>query len=107
MKSTDHTQFIDDIDGGVFAQQLGYAISEVASAVVDNDKAGEITIKLKLTKGVGANSVTIDHKLTSIAPLADGRKLEDHGAKTSMYVNKDGDVTLFANHTAQLFEENA
>lgn len=107
MKSTDHTQFIDDIDGGVFAQQLGYAISEVASAVVDNDKAGEITIKLKLTKGVGANSVTIDHKLTSIAPLADGRKLEDHGAKTSMHVNKDGDVTLFANHTAQLFEEKA
>ncbi len=107
MKSTDHNQFIDDINGGVFARQLGYAISEVASAVVDNDKNGEITIKLKLTKGVGRNAVVIAHKLTSIAPLDDGRKLEDHDGKTSMHVNKDGDVTLFANHTAQLFDEKA
>ena len=65
------------------------------------------TAKLKLSKGVGPNSVTIEHKLTSIAPLVDGRKLEDHGNKTSMYVNQDGDVTLFANHTKQLFEEDA
>ena len=105
MKSTDHNQFIDDIDGGVFAQQLGFAISEVASAVVDNNKPGEITIKLKLTKGIGADNVTIEHKLTSIAPLKDGRKLEDHGAKTPMYVNKKGDVSLFANHTAQIFDQ--
>ena len=107
MKSTDHNQFIDDINGGVFAKQLGYAISEVASAVVDNEKKGEINIKLKLSKGVGKNSLTIEHKLTSIAPLEDGRKAEDHEGKTSMYVNKDGDVTLFANHTKQLFEEDA
>ena len=107
MKSTDHNQFIDDINGGVFAQQLGLAISEVASAVVDNEKKGEINIKLKLSKGVGKNSLTIEHKLTSIAPLEDGRKAEDHEGKTSMYVNKDGDVTLFANHTKQLFEEDA
>ena len=107
MKSTDHNQFIDDISGGVFAKQLGYAISEVASAVVDNEKKGEINIKLKLSKGVGQNSLTIEHKLTSIAPLEDGRKAEDHEGKTSMYVNKDGDVTLFANHTKQLFEEDA
>ena len=107
MKSTDHNQFIDDINGGVFAQQLGLAISKVASAVVDNEKKGEINIKLKLSKGVGKNSLTIEHKLTSIAPLEDGRKAEDHEGKTSMYVNKDGDVTLFANHTKQLFEEDA
>lgn len=105
MKSTDHNQFIDDIDGGVFSQQLGFAISEVASAVVDNNKPGEITIKLKLTKGIGADNVTIEHKLTSIAPLKDGRKLEDHGAKTPMFVNKHGDVSLFANHTAQIFDQ--
>ena len=105
MKPTDHNQFIDDIDGGVFSQQLGFAISEVASAVVDNNKPGEITIKLKLTKGIGADNVTIEHKLTSIAPLKDGRKLEDHGAKTPMFVNKHGDVSLFANHTAQIFDQ--
>lgn len=105
MKPTDHNQFIDDIDGGVFSQQLGFAISEVTSAVVDNNKPGEITIKLKLTKGIGADNVTIEHKLTSIAPLKDGRKLEDHGAKTPMFVNKHGDVSLFANHTAQIFNQ--
>ncbi|EXB47257.1 hypothetical protein J522_1908 [Acinetobacter baumannii 146457] len=107
MKSTDHNQFIDDIDGGVFAQQLGYAISEVASAAVDNNGKGEINVKIKFSKGVGANSVTIEHKLTSNTPLPDGNKIENHGAKTSMHVNKDGDVSLFANHTKQLFEEDA
>lgn len=104
MKSTDHNQFIDDLNGGVLAKQLAYVISEVASAVVDNEKKGEINIKLSLTKGVGPNSVVVAHKLTSIAPLDDGRKLEDHEGKTSMHVNKDGDVTLFANHTEQLFK---
>lgn len=107
LQPTDHTQFIDDVDGGAFALQLGHAISKVASAAVDNNKVGEINIKLKFTKGVGANNVTVEHKLTSNAPLPKGKSVEEHGDKTSMYVNKHGDVTLFANHTAQLFEQEA
>ncbi len=107
LRSTDCEEFINDIDGGAFAQQLGYAVSRVASAAVDTQKVGEITIKLKFSKGVGHNNVTVEHKLISNAPLPKGKNVEEHGDKTSMYVNTRGDVSLFAKHTEQLFEEKA
>ncbi|SSU96020.1 Uncharacterised protein [Acinetobacter baumannii] len=49
LRSTDCEEFINDIDGGAFAKQLGYAVSKVASAAVDTQKVGEITIKLKFS----------------------------------------------------------
>ncbi|MCO9088274.1 hypothetical protein KNR53_18735, partial [Acinetobacter baumannii] len=104
LRSTDCEEFINDIDGGAFAKQLGYAVSKVASAAVDTQKVGEITIKLKFSKGVGHNNVTVEHKLISNAPLPKGKSVEEHGDKTPMYVNTRGDVSLFAKHTDQLFE---
>ncbi|MGG5146177.1 hypothetical protein ACLO6T_05690 [Acinetobacter baumannii] len=107
LRSTDCEEFINDIDGGAFAKQLGYAVSKVASAAVDTQKVGEITIKLKFSKGVGHNNVTVERKLISNAPLPKGKSVEEHGDKTPMYVNTRGDVSLFAKHTDQLFEEKA
>ena len=37
-KQTDAPQFVADLSGGNFAQQLGIAISEVAQGVVANGK---------------------------------------------------------------------
>lgn len=105
LRSTDCEEFINDIDGGAFAKQLGYAVSKVASAAVDTQKVGEITIKLKFSKGVGHNNVTVEHKLISNAPLPKGKSVEEHGDKTPMYVNTRGDVSLFAKHTDQLLKK--
>ncbi|HBJ4862208.1 TPA: hypothetical protein LCP01_003894, partial [Acinetobacter baumannii] len=55
----------------------------------------------------GHNNVTVEHKLISNAPLPKGKSVEEHGDKTPMYVNTRGDVSLFAKHTDQLFEEKA
>lgn len=39
-KQTDAPQFVADLSGGNFSQQLGIAISEVAQGVVANGKKG-------------------------------------------------------------------
>ena len=36
-----------------------------------------------------------------------GKRAEDTTSKTPMHLNAGGDVTLFANHTSQLFTEDA
>ena len=60
-RGTDLPQFINDLDGGVFAEKVSRALSDVAAGVVDFDDKGELTIKLKLARignsyRVGINS---------------------------------------------------
>ncbi|EXS28446.1 hypothetical protein J690_1908 [Acinetobacter sp. 742879] len=107
LRPTDCEEFINDIDGGEFAEQLSRAVSKVATAAMETQKAGVITIQLKFTKGAGHNNITVEHKLVSNAPLPKGKCVEEHRDKTPMYLNTGGDVSLFAKHTEQLFEVNA
>lgn len=106
-KQTDPQQFIEDIGGGVFSRQLGVVVSDVASSVIATGKAGDITIKLKLTQIADSRQVQVESKLSFNEPLAKGKRAEEHNEKTPMYVNLGGDVTLFANHTSQMFEVDA
>ncbi|MDH0032530.1 MULTISPECIES: hypothetical protein [unclassified Acinetobacter] len=103
-KPTDAQQFIEDIGAGVFAKQLGVSVTEVANSVIRTGKAGEINIKLKVTK-LTDSQVQIESKLQFNEPLAKGKRVEEHNEQTPMHVNLTGDVTLFANHTGQLFHE--
>ena len=48
-KPTDTTEFLQELNGGAFASQIGHALSEVAAGVVDHGKAGKITITLDLS----------------------------------------------------------
>ncbi|ACC57534.1 MULTISPECIES: hypothetical protein [Acinetobacter calcoaceticus/baumannii complex] len=109
LRPTDCEEFINDIDGGAFAEQLSYAVSKVASAAMETQKVGVITVQLKFSKskGAGHNNITVEHKLISNAPLPKGKCVEEHRDKTPMYVNTGGDVSLFAKHTEQLFEVKA
>lgn len=44
LRLTDCEEFINDIDGGAFAQQLGNSVSKVANAAVDTQKEGLISV---------------------------------------------------------------
>lgn len=46
--ATDVSEFITDLDGGVFETILSTALSEVASATIDHQKVGEVSIKIKM-----------------------------------------------------------
>ena len=48
MKATDVKNFIGDLNAGVFEQQLGRALSDVASGVITHGKKGQVKITLDL-----------------------------------------------------------
>lgn len=41
MKATDTNDFFNSLNAGVFSQQIGRALSDVAAGVVDHSKQGE------------------------------------------------------------------
>ena len=49
-KPTNAKQFISDLSGGVFANQLGAVISMVSEGVVKNNKKGQIKITLDISR---------------------------------------------------------
>lgn len=106
-KTTDATQFISDLSGGNLANQLGAAISAVAQGAVANNKKGKVTLTLDVSKIGDSNQVEISHTLAFVEPTSKGKRSEDTNSKTPMHLNASGDVTLFANHTSQLFNEHA
>ena len=104
-KQTDAPQFIADLSGGNFAQQLGIAISEVAQGVVANGKKGKVQVTIDVSRIGESSQVNISHTLAYVEPTAKGKRSEDTTSETPMYLNNDGSVTIFANHTKQLFEQ--
>ncbi|AUX84892.1 hypothetical protein C3F34_01595 [Acinetobacter sp. ACNIH2] len=104
-KQTDAPQFIADLSGGNFAQQLGIAISEVAQGVVANGKKGKVQVTIDVSHIGESNQVNISHTLAYVEPTAKGKRSEDTTSETPMYLNNDGSVTIFANHTKQLYEQ--
>lgn len=105
LKPTDHNQFLDDLDAGILGKQLDHAISKVATGVVETGKKGKLVIELSFTKGVGANNVTVEHKLKSDTPLDKGNTIDTYGDKTPMFVNAKGDVSLFATDNRDMFNK--
>lgn len=106
-KTTDATQFISELSGGTLADQLCAAISAVAQCSVANGKKGKVSLTLDISKIGDSNQVEISHTLAFVEPTSKGKRSEDTNSKTPMHLNAGGDVTLFANHTSQLFNEHA
>ena len=92
--ATDVAEFITDLDGGVFDRKLSIALSSVAAAVVDNDKVGEVNIKLSLTRIPGTNQVRCEHTLKFQRPTMDGKASEEEKRSTVLHVGKFGALSL-------------
>lgn len=103
--TTNVTEMIADLDGGTFEERLGRVISEVAGAVVDNNRAGEVTIKLGMKRIGNSYQVQIDHKLAYKRPTPRGTVSEDAVSSTPMYVGKGGALSFFPEGQGQMFDK--
>lgn len=92
--ATDVSEFISDLDGGVFERKLSIALSQVAAATVDNDKAGEVSIKLNFKRIPGTTQVRCEHTLKFIKPTMDGKAGEEEARSTVLHVGKYGALSL-------------
>lgn len=92
--ATDVGQFITDLDGGVFDHKLSVAISAVAAATVDNDREGEVSIKLKFKRIPGTSQVHCEHTLKFTRPTLDGKASEEEKRTTPLHVGKFGKLSI-------------
>jgi hypothetical protein len=104
MKATDPGELIANLNAGVFANQMGRALSDVAAGVVEHGKKGKVVITLDISQIGESHQVEILHKLDFLTPTKRGSKREDTALKTPMHVTAEG-LKLFAeNPTGQLFK---
>jgi hypothetical protein len=92
--ATDVAEFITDLDGGQFERLLSIALSQTAAAVVDNDKKGEVVIKLVIERIDGTHQVRIGHTLKFTKPTSMGKSSEDTGGASVLHVGKYGALSL-------------
>ena len=103
MKATDTSEFLQSLNAGVFAQQVGRALSDVAAGVIDHNKKGKVVITLELAPIGESNQVKINHKLDFAQPTKRGTKREDTALDTPMYVTENGIELFQTNPTDQMF----
>jgi hypothetical protein len=106
MKATDANEFLNSLNAGVFAQQLGRALSDVGAGVVDHGKKGKVTITLELSQIGESNQVKVNHKLDYAIPTKRGTKREDTTLDTPMYVTENGIELFQTNPTDQMFSRD-
>lgn len=100
---TDTKQFLADLNGGVFSDQIGVAISEAARGACSHGGNGKVVITMDFKRIAQSNQVNIKHGLKFITPTAKGKKTEEYAAETPMFVNSDAEVTAFPKDQGQLF----
>jgi hypothetical protein len=93
--STDINALLDDLDAGVFREKVARALSDVALGVVQNGKAGDVTIKLSMKQIADSHQVHCDHKVTFTQPTAKGKKSEENTTSTPLHVGRGGRLSLF------------
>lgn len=106
MKDTDASEFLNSLNAGVFAQQLGRALSQVGAGVVDfgeKGKKGKVTITLEFSRIGESNQVKVNHKLDYAIPTKRGTRREDTTLDTPMYVTENGIELFQTNPTDQMF----
>lgn len=103
--ATDVSEFFSDLDGGVFERKLSIALSQVAAAAVDNDRAGEVNIKFTFKKIPGTTQVHCEHLLKFNKPTLSGKAGEEEKRTTALHVGKFGKLSLAPENQLGLFEK--
>ena len=103
--TTNVSTFFTDLDAGVFEEKLSRVLSEVAGAVIDHDRQGEVTIKLTMKRIGNSHQVGIKHKLHYKRPTNKGQVTEDNTTETPMYVGARGSLSLFPESQTSMFNQ--
>ena len=100
--STNIEEFLSDLDAGVFAERVSRALSNVAAAVCDYEKKGQVKLTFDI-KQTGNHQVHIDHTVEFVQPTKNGKATENNKTTTNMHVGKGGRMTFFPENQHQMF----
>lgn len=93
--ATNVEQVLADLDGGVFAQKIGRAMSDVALGTVLTGKAGKVTVTFDMKRIGESSQIEMAHKIAFIKPTDKGKSSEENTTHTPLHVAKGGKLTLF------------
>lgn len=103
--TTNVTEFISDLDAGIFEQKIGQALSDVALGVVNHHAPGKVTITMELNQIGASSTVNIKHNLVYTKPTSKGDVTEKNKTETPMHVGDRGKMTLFPENQGQMFDK--
>jgi len=99
---SDLQEFFSELGAGVFEEKLKRVLGETATAVMANNREGEITIKFKM-KPISSSQAKVAHSIEFKAPTLNGVKSEKNTTDTVMYVGTKGKLSLFPENQTQMF----
>lgn len=103
-RDTDLESFMPDLNGGVFKAYIETMLSQVAAAVVQHGRAGQVQITLDMKKVDGnLDQVMVAHELKYKMPKKRGMLAESDKESTPFFVNKHGRMSLLPEHNGQMF----
>lgn len=106
VRRTDFAEILPELDGGVYAAQIGVALSEVAQGVINTGRKGKVTLTFNIKQIAESRSVQIDHAIAYKEPTPKGQRTEDRTTSTPMHVGANGRLTLFPESQPPLFGGN-
>jgi hypothetical protein len=92
--ATDVSEFVADLDGGIFERKLSVALSQVAASTVDHDREGKVTVEFSFKKIPGTSQVHCAHLLKFTKPTLDGKASEEEKRTTALHVGKFGKLSI-------------
>lgn len=101
---TDIPEFFAELGAGTFEEKLARTISETATAVMVNNREGEVTLKFKI-KPISSSQAKVMHTIDYKAPTLNGQKSEKNTTDTVMYVGPKGKLSLFPENQTQMFDK--
>jgi len=97
---------LNELDAGIFMQQVESALKEVALGVIRSDKKkGSVTLILELDRIGESDSVTVNHTLKFNKPTRRGKATKEMTTSTPMYVNNLGYLTISPQTQDDLFKQ--
>lgn len=102
MRPTEMQDFLSDLNGGVFQEQVEAMLSQVALSVVETGKKGKVQLTFDIEQISEASQVKIAHELKYVQPKKRGSVQETDKSTTPLYVNAGGKMTFFPENQGQL-----
>lgn len=103
---TDVSEFITDLDAGVFERQVSAALSQAAAACVDNQKQAEVNLKFLLKPIKGTSQTHVQHTLAYKKPTSTGKIAEDTTQTTTLHVGQYGRLSLVPDNQLDMFKKD-
>lgn len=93
IQPTDVEQFITALDAGTLEPRLAQLLSNVATAVMEYQRKGEVKLTLKFQHMDNASQMIVQAELAFKAPTSRGEQTEKRNSKTMYWVHQKGHLT--------------